>query len=99
MVRKLTIKDMHKLAKDSNIKFMSKEYEGCMKKHKWKCNKCNNTWYVSPNNIQQGRGCPMCAIEKRKQKCFDKMIKITKLQRKKDIINCNKQGKKNIQLI
>lgn len=36
------------------------EYKTCMTKLKCKCKICSHEWYVTPNKLLQGRGCPKC---------------------------------------
>ena len=58
-----TVEDMHQLAKNKNIAFLSKEYIGVLNKHQWQCNKCSHIWEARPHNIRNGpgSGCPRCA--------------------------------------
>lgn len=44
------------------------EYNGMHHKIIVKCNKCGNIFEVVPNNHKKGRGCPFCALEKKKEK-------------------------------
>lgn len=44
------------------------EYVGSEKKILCICNYCNHQWYVTPNKLKQGRGCPMCANQTRSVK-------------------------------
>lgn len=47
--------------KDKNIIYTPlEEYKGSSTKIKWYCPKCKNTFYASPNNILNGRGCSYC---------------------------------------
>jgi len=48
----------------TDIKILS-EYVDAKTKILCKCVTCNNIWYVTPNKLLQGRGCPKCAIEHR----------------------------------
>ena len=40
----------------------------------WKCEKCNNHWKTMINNRSKGVGCPVCAIEKAKEKMHITLI-------------------------
>ena len=44
------------------------EYNGMHHKIIVKCNKCGNIFEVEPSNHKKGRGCPFCALEKKKEK-------------------------------
>lgn len=48
------------IAKKRKGKFLSIEFKGTDKKHKWQCNK-GHTWMALPSNIEQGRWCPFCS--------------------------------------
>jgi len=50
-------------AKRTDIEVLEK-YIGVKQKIKCKCKKCNNEWYVTPDNLLSGRGCPMCRDKK-----------------------------------
>ena len=43
---------------------MLEEYKGAVTKIKHQCKKCDNIWSVTPNNIKQGKGCPVCSANK-----------------------------------
>lgn len=45
----------------SNIIVLS-EYKANDKKVKCKCKICNNIWYVTPNHLKNGKGCPKCKL-------------------------------------
>lgn len=62
--RKRTIKDMQELAKLKGGKCLSKKYKDSITKLEWKCDK-EHKWGAIPDNIVQGRWCPMCAVKKR----------------------------------
>lgn len=55
-----TLLDMHTLAASRGFKFLSNEYLGDGKHHKWVCSK-GHEWKAKPSNIKQGRGCPFCS--------------------------------------
>ena len=63
--KKLTIDDMHKLAKERGGKCLSKKYVNNRTKLKWKCGKCECVWDAKPGNIKFGKWCPVCGIKKR----------------------------------
>lgn len=66
---KLTIKDMHNLARIRGIektekpgKCLSKHYIGQNIHLKWQCGKCGHIWEATPSNIKYGKTwCPKCA--------------------------------------
>jgi len=66
-VFKYTIEDMHKLAKRRGGEFLSIEFKGVNKAHRWKCNDCGNIWNTRPANIMgipskpEGSWCPKCS--------------------------------------
>ena len=41
-------------------------YENSSTKIEVSCNKCNHIWYVTPNSLLQGSGCPKCANNQKK---------------------------------
>ena len=43
------------------------EYKGNKIKIRVSCLSCNHEWYVRPNNLLSGSGCPVCAKTKRKK--------------------------------
>ena len=59
-VEKLTINEMHDLAKQKEGKCLSKEYVNAHTKLMWQC-KEGHTWKATPNKIQSGRWCPLCS--------------------------------------
>jgi len=59
MRKKLTIEEMHELAKKRNGKCISKKYINCYTKLKWKCEK-GHIWGASPNKVKLGRWCHVC---------------------------------------
>ena len=59
----LTIGDMHELAASNGGKFLSKQYYGVLKKHKWQCAQ-GHTWEARVNQIRyQRKWCPHCIQE------------------------------------
>jgi hypothetical protein len=63
---RLTIEEMHEIAKSRGGKCLSSGYKTNMYKLEWKC-KEGHTWYAIPNNIKRGQWCPECFKIKRKQ--------------------------------
>jgi len=63
------------------------EYKGMNKNILVICKKCKNIFEVSPTNHKKGRGCPICAIERRKEK-----LKLP-LKKVKEIIDKKFNGK------
>ena len=59
MPKKLTIDHMHKLAREREGKYSSENYVNAHTKVEWQCAK-KHTWKATPNNIQQGKWCPVC---------------------------------------
>lgn len=66
--RKLTMGDMHALAKKNGGEFLSLEYINNSVKHIWKCSK-NHIWEALPGNVKAGHWCPICA----RKICGDKL--------------------------
>jgi len=58
--RKLSIEDMHKLAKNRGGECLSTEYINSKTKLKWQC-KEGHRWWAKSNDIQTGYWCPYCA--------------------------------------
>jgi len=59
--RRLTIEDMHKIAKSRGGKCLSKKYLYAISKLKWECSE-GHQWMASPNQIQNNkRWCPICS--------------------------------------
>lgn len=62
---KLTIKEMHELAKSRGGKCLSEKYIGNQNKLKWKCSK-GHEWEAAPHHIKNsGTWCPKCASPKK----------------------------------
>jgi hypothetical protein len=83
-LRKYTIKDAQKLAKNNRGECLSKKFISTHHKLEWKCSK-NHIWTTSFYSLQKGHWCPYCApnspitfsdiqklAEKRKGKCLSK---------------------------
>ena len=64
----LTTKEYKKQIKHIPIEVLEK-YKYSRTKIKHQCLKCNHIWSVTPNNIKQGSGCPICS---RNQSAFDR---------------------------
>ncbi len=63
MSKKFTIKQLKERLKDinPNIEILSEEYINAKTKLKCKCLIDSYVWGISWNNLQQGKGCPMCS--------------------------------------
>ena len=59
-MKRLTIKDMNKLAGIKGGTCSSDEYEGSRVKLKWRCKK-GHVWETTPKEIKKGSWCPKCA--------------------------------------
>jgi len=59
--KKLTLKDMHKLAETKGGKCLSVKYINARTKLKWQC-KNDHTWKANPDSVKRGSWCPECAI-------------------------------------
>ena len=55
-----SINDMHDLAKKRGGKCLSSQYINSSTKLTWQCAK-GHIWDAKPNNIQQGKWCPICS--------------------------------------
>ena len=64
---KLTIDEMHDIAKNRGGTCLSTTYINFTSKLKWKC-KCGHTWYAAPASIKAGRWCPICGRKKSARK-------------------------------
>lgn len=58
--KKLSIQDLHKLAKTRNLLLLSKDYLGMHTLHKWQCIKCNKKTEIKPSNVRRGTSCRKC---------------------------------------
>jgi len=57
---KLTIEDMHKIAKERGGKCLSEKYVNNNQKLLWECSK-GHQWETTPHNIKKGTWCSKCA--------------------------------------
>ena len=65
--KRLTIEDMHKLAKKRKGKCLSIRYSNAYKKLKWQCAK-GHIWKATSGSVRHGSWCPVCnEIEKTKR--------------------------------
>lgn len=75
--KRLSIEDMHELARKRGGKCISKTYVNSRTKLVWECKK-EHRWEATPNNIQRGKWCPYCGgnitltIEEMRQLAKDK---------------------------
>jgi hypothetical protein len=60
---KLTIKEMHQIAKKRNGKCLSKTYVDCKTNLTWKC-KVGHIWQATPSNVKCGKWCKICGFQK-----------------------------------
>lgn len=60
-----------------NIDFSESVYINDATKVMCKCKKCGNIWWVTPNNLKHGRGCPNCKHKSRKY-TLDEWFKMAK---------------------
>jgi len=85
---RLTLKEAKRELKkiNSNISILSSEYINNHAKLKCKCLVDKNEWYVSWNGLKAGKGCPVCAIVSRSNKC---RLRIEEVKNRIKIINPN----------
>jgi hypothetical protein len=62
-MRRLTIDDMQKIAKQRGGICLSEFYTNAKTKLKWQC-KEGHVWEATPDSIKQGRWCPICSRRK-----------------------------------
>jgi len=75
--KKLTIKQMYKLAESRGGKCLSQKYKGNKNKLEWQCSK-NHIWWAKPNAIATGTWCPECSKgtgEKICREFFEQLLK------------------------
>ena len=60
MVKKLTLEDMHALAKQRGGQCLSTKYINSRTKLTWKCDK-GHIWKATQSNIKNGHWCPICS--------------------------------------
>lgn len=67
--KKLSIKDMQKIASERNGKCLSKEYINIQTKLEWECSN-GHRWFASPRSIKnKGYWCPECNFYHKEQMC------------------------------
>jgi hypothetical protein len=66
-VRRLTIDEMNRLAKEKGGRCLSQEYVNANTHLKWECNK-GHQWTAIPNSIKRGSWCPVCSKNNRLSK-------------------------------
>jgi len=71
MPTRLTIEEMHELAKNRGGKCLSEVYIDSHTKLQWECKEGHAFW-MEPNNVKQGQWCPICARSR-----FNKTIELT----------------------
>lgn len=54
-----TVDSMHKIAKEKGWEFLTSEFTGVMKRHKWRCDK-GHTFEAFPHNVIKGSNCRIC---------------------------------------
>lgn len=57
---RLTVDEMHKIAKAHGGKCISNTYVNTQTKLLWEC-RHGHRWEATPNNIRRGKWCPICA--------------------------------------
>lgn len=57
---KVTIEDMHELARNRGGKCLSNKYINSKTPLEWECLQ-GHTWYTAPSNIKKGTWCPLCS--------------------------------------
>lgn len=66
--KKLSLKEIRKLAEINNGKCLSSEYKNNYTKLKWMC-KEGHIFFMCSNNVQQGQWCPKCVYNKSEEIC------------------------------
>ncbi len=67
MTKKKTNEEFITQLKEINPEIIPKEpYNGSKTKILCECGKCGNSWYVSPNQLLIGHGCPYCSGKRKK---------------------------------
>jgi len=59
-MEKLTIEEMHSIAKKRLGFCLSVKYKNTNSHLKWQC-KFGHIWKATPNNVKKGTWCPVCA--------------------------------------
>lgn len=57
--KKLTIEEMHSIAREKGGKCLTKEYVNARTKLKWQCSK-KHCWNAKPDTVKRGSWCPYC---------------------------------------
>ena len=65
--RRLTIEEMHQLAKERGGKCLSKRYVNNRTDLQWECAE-GHRWPANPGNVKSGKWCKSCAIKKRRKR-------------------------------
>ena len=65
---KLTIEEMHKIARKKGGECLSNQYINSDTKLQWQCRE-KHTWWSQPSNIKLGRWCPVCKGYINEEKC------------------------------
>jgi len=68
--KKLSMKEIKKLASSNEGVFLDKVYANSNKKHNWKCSK-GHTFQKRVASVKNGSWCPMCASESKLPKAID----------------------------
>jgi len=76
---KLTIQQIQDIAKERGGVCLSKEYINSNNKLKFKCNKCNHEWLLTPNGLMAGNWCPTCKSLRSEKLCREYLEKKTKM--------------------
>ena len=67
--KKLTIEEMHKIAKERSGRCLSKKYIGISTKLEWECLN-QHRWFATPRGIKnKGHWCPKCNINYKEELC------------------------------
>jgi len=77
--KKITIKDMQKLAELRFGKCLSNKYAGYEEKLNWEC-KYKHKWQTTPHAIKNKRWCPECSYYRSEKLCREYLEKKTKLK-------------------
>ena len=65
---RLSITDMHNLAKENFLVFLDSTCKGSRHKHVWKC-KNGHQFESTPSSVKTGKGCPYCHRYIREEQC------------------------------
>jgi len=65
MSKKLTIEEMHQLARHRDGKYLSENCINKSTKHLWECSK-GHQWEAAPSSIKRGTWCPDCAGKRKR---------------------------------